>query len=137
VVWSLVPSPLSERAEELLAETQAQQLTLIAPALLGFEVTSTLRRLVYLQALTAGEGEEAFATFLRLPIRYSQHRGVLPLAWQLARQLNRPRAYDTAYLAVAQLYGCELWTADEKLYNAVAGKLSYVRWLGAARHATQ
>ncbi|MDQ6693713.1 MAG: type II toxin-antitoxin system VapC family toxin, partial [Chloroflexota bacterium] len=53
----------------------------------------------------------------------------------LAKQFDRPRAYDTAYLAVAQMYGCELWTADEKLYNAVGGQLPWVRWLGDQGHS--
>ena len=50
--------------------------------------------------------------------------------WELAHEFNRPRAYDTAYLALAQLLGCELWTADERLYNAVQGKLAWVKWVG-------
>lgn len=130
VLWSLVPSPLSDKAEELLEEASAGQMTLIAPALLAFEVASVLRRLVYLRALTSEEGEEAFTTFLRIPIRLSQRKGIIPLAWQLAKQLNRPRVYYASYLAVAQMYECVLWTADEKLYNAVETKLSWVKWLG-------
>jgi predicted nucleic acid-binding protein len=130
VVWSLVPSPLSDKAQELLGAIQAHQLTLVAPALLAFEVTSVLTRLVYLKALTRDEGEEAFAIFQRIPMRLSSRKGIIPLAWRLAEQFNRPRAYDTSYLAVAQLYGCELWTADEKLYNVVGGQLPWVKWLG-------
>lgn len=130
VVWSLVPSPMSDQAERLLEEVSARGLTLVAPALLAFEVTSVLRRLVYMQALTSAEGEEAFETFSRLPVRLSQRKGLFPLSWQLAKQFNRPRAYDTSYLAVAQMYRCDLWTADEKLYNAVKTKLSWVKWLG-------
>jgi predicted nucleic acid-binding protein len=41
-----------------------------------------------------------------------------------------PRAYDTAYLALAQLRNCEFWTADKRLFNAVSGELDWVRWLG-------
>jgi predicted nucleic acid-binding protein len=85
---------------------------------------------VYLRAITADEGEEAFQTFQSIPIRLSQRRGIAPLLWQLAQQFNRPRTYDTAYMAVAQIYGCDLWTADERLYNSVQGKLTWVKWLG-------
>ena len=130
VVRSLIPAPLSDQAEALLQEVRTRQLILIAPALLAFEVTSVLRRLVHLQELTPDEGEEAFETFLRIPIRLSQRKGVIPLAWQLAKQFNRTRDYDTSYLAVLQLYGCELWTADERLYNAVGSQLPWVKWLG-------
>jgi predicted nucleic acid-binding protein len=48
----------------------------------------------------------------------------------LAQQFGRPRAYDTAYLALAQINQCEFWTADEKLYNSVKEKVSWVHWIG-------
>ncbi|MBI3942280.1 MAG: type II toxin-antitoxin system VapC family toxin [Chloroflexi bacterium] len=55
---------------------------------------------------------------------------MLQLAWDLAQTLNRPRAYDTAYLALAQMQQCDFWTADEKLYNATKAHLPWVRWIG-------
>ena len=60
------------------------------------EVTLTMRRIVYLNAITPSEGEEAFESFLRINVRLSHRRGIFPLAWRLAKQFNRPRAYDTA-----------------------------------------
>ena len=46
------------------------------------------------------------------------------------QRFNLPRAYDTAYLALARLRNCEFWTADERLFNAVSRELDWVRWLG-------
>jgi predicted nucleic acid-binding protein len=80
VIWSLVPYPLSDKAQELLREARTKQITLIAPTLLSFEVTSTLRWHVYQRKLTSDEGEKAFANFLRLPIHFSEHNDVIPLA---------------------------------------------------------
>jgi predicted nucleic acid-binding protein len=130
VIWALVPSPLSGAAEVLLQQWQQEQTTLIAPALFAFEVTASLRRMVYLQVITPEEGEEAFARFLRIKVRLSHRQAIFPLAWELAKQFNRPRAYDTAYLALAQLNRCDFWTADEKLYNAVHQQLPWVKWVG-------
>ena len=130
IVWALIPAPLSDQADALPAEWQQEQVTLIAPALLAFEVTSTLRRLVYLEEITPTEGEEAFEKLLEMNIRLSHQRGIFPLAWQMAQRFDRPRAYDTAYLALAQLRGCDFWTADERLYNTVRGELDWVKWLG-------
>jgi len=132
IVWSLLPSPFSAAAEAMLRQWQQDQTTLIAPSLFAFEVTASLRRLVYLKEITPVEGEAAFARFLRLRVRLSQRQGIFPLAWQLAKQFNRPRAYDTAYLALAQLNHYEFWTADEKLYNAVRHQLAWVKWIGHA-----
>ena len=130
ILWTLVPSPLSDQAEALLEKWQQEQVTLIAPALFAFEVTSSLRRLVYLEEITLAEGKEAFDRFLKIDVRLSHQRGIFPLAWCLAKRFNLPRAYDTAYLALAQLRNCELWTADKRLSNAVSKELDWVRWLG-------
>jgi predicted nucleic acid-binding protein len=130
VVWTLVPAPFSAGAEVLLAQWRRAQTALIAPALLAFEVTATLRRLVYLKHLTEEEGDAAFARFQRIPVRLSQRQALYPLAWELSKRFNRPRAYDTAYLALAQLHHCDFWTADAKLYNAVRDTLPWVHWVG-------
>ncbi len=133
IVRALVPGPLSDRAEALLERCQRDETTLIAPALLAFEVTSVLRRLAYLREITPAHADRAFALFQQLDIRLSSRRALFPLAWRLAGEFNRPRAYDTAYLALAQLAGCDFWTADERLHNAVAGQPPWVKWLGSFR----
>ena len=53
-------------------------------------------------------------------------------AWELATKLNRPTAYDAHYLALAEELGCEFWTADTRLHNAVKDTLSWVHGLGQA-----
>jgi predicted nucleic acid-binding protein len=133
ILRTLVAGPLSDQALSLLETWGREDTTLVAPALLAFEVTSTLRRFVYLKRISSDHGERAFGSFLRMNIRLSHQRGIFPLAWRLAQQFDRPRAYDTAYLAVAQLRGCEFWTADERLYNAVTQELGWVNWLGNYR----
>jgi predicted nucleic acid-binding protein len=130
IVRTLVFGQFSEQATALFAQWQQRGVPLLAPALFAFEVTATLRRLVYHKAITPEEGQEAFVRFLRIKVRLSHRRSIFPLAWQLAKQFNRSRAYDTAYLALAQLNQCDFWTADEKLFNAVNGQLPWVKWIG-------
>lgn len=130
ILRTLVPGSFSDRAESLLARWRAEDIVMIGPSLLPYEVTSVLRRLVYLKAIPSAHGDEAFRTFLRLPIRLSYSRSIFSVAWQLAQDLARPRAYDSAYLAVAQRYDCPFWTADERLYNACRGHFAWVNWVG-------
>jgi predicted nucleic acid-binding protein len=127
-----VPGPFSQEAEERLAAWQRTDTSLLVPALLAFEVTASVRRMVYLKTLLPVRGEAAFAAFLRIPVRLSHRKSIFPLAWALAKQFNLPRAYDTAYLALAQLNRCDFWTADEKLYNAVRAQVPWVKWIGNA-----
>ncbi len=49
---------------------------------------------------------------------------------ELAHQYGLPAAYDAHYLALAEREGCEYWTTDERLWNAVKAQLPWVRWLG-------
>jgi predicted nucleic acid-binding protein len=130
ILWTLIPSPLSDQAEAALQKWHQERVTLVAPALFAFEVTSSLRRLVYLKAITPDEGEKAFERFLQIGVRLSHRRGIFPLAWSLANRFDLPRTYDTAYLALAQLRNCEFWTADKRLCNAVSKDLDWVKWVG-------
>jgi len=128
----LVPEPLTEQALALWSLWQQSSQTPIAPTLLAFEVTASLRRYVYHKRITPDQGEQAFARFLQMDIQLSQRPALLRLAWGLAKEFNQPRAYDTAYLALAQLRRCDFWTADRKLYNAVHARLPWVKWVGDA-----
>jgi predicted nucleic acid-binding protein len=103
---------------------------LIAPALLAFEVTASLRRMVYLKTLSPEQGEAAFAAFGRIAVQLTYRSAIFPVAWELAKQFNQPRTYDASYLALAQLNRSDFWTADERLYNTVKSKLSWVHWVG-------
>lgn len=132
IVWSLVPAPLSDAATRVVEKHRQNELSLVAPALLAFEVTASLRRLVFLEEITPDQGEEAFQDFLKIDVDLSQRTDIFPLAWKFAKQFNRPRAYDTVYLALSRLRDCEFWTADKRLYNAVRGELEWVKWIGDA-----
>lgn len=103
---------------------------LIAPTLFTFEVVSTIRRSVHLHAISPEDGEAALREFQRIKVRLYHNRALLRRAWEIAKQFNRPRTYDTSYIALAELRQVDLWTADEKLYNAVHDQLPYVRWIG-------
>ena len=131
VIRALIPGAFTNNVLMLFAEWEGDGIERIAPALLPFEVSSALRRLVHLKQLDPQLGEEAFNAFMKLDIALTHRRVLFPLAWQLACELKRPRTYDTAYLALAQLKDCDLWTADERFYNAVREHVPRVRWVGA------
>ncbi len=47
-----------------------------------------------------------------------------------AIHFNRPTAVEAHYLALAELFGCEWWTADERLFKTVRHELPWVPWIG-------
>lgn len=80
--------------------------------------------------LSEDEVDTALATFLLLPIQPLDPPGLYPLAFAIARRHNLPSTYDALYVALAELLGAELWTADRRLYDSVGAVAPWVRWIG-------
>jgi predicted nucleic acid-binding protein len=120
----------SDKADALWANWDAQGVAVIAPALLYFEFTSALWRKVQRGLLSAERARQALDTALLLGVETLSPPDLHSVAWDLAAQFHRPAAYDSHYLALAQIAGCDFWTADERLYNSVHPRLPWVHWLG-------
>ena len=52
------------------------------------------------------------------------------IAGASADAFGLPAAYDSQYVALAQFLGCDLWTDDQRLLRDLAGRLSFVTWIG-------
>ena len=52
-------------------------------------------------------------------------------ALEIASQFKQGAAYDSHYLALAEIVGCELWTADERFFRAASPSVDNLRWIGA------
>lgn len=123
----VLPEPDHLAVHSLWTGWQRDGIRVVAPSLWQFEVHAVLRRHVTRGLLSASEAWEYWLHLRSQDIHVVQPRGLFDRAWALAAQLSRPVTYDTVYAAVAELRGCELWTADRRLINASAGKLSWIR----------
>jgi predicted nucleic acid-binding protein len=103
------------------------------PPLFHAEVTSAVRRRVYRGLLESAAAMRILHETLSWPVHawYENEPLLQQSAYDFATQLNQSKAYDGQYLAVADLLSCELWTADERLYNSVRDRLPWVRYVGA------
>ena len=101
----------------------------VAPALLLFECVSALRKLVAREALRASAARVAVDRLLALPISFPAPDGLVDRTWQLAARFRQPQAYDSFYLAVADLLRIPFWAADRRLFNAVHDELRWVHLL--------
>ena len=104
-------------------------LRILAPALLGYEVTSALSRKVIRSAIDPQDCQAALQHFVEMDIEYIRLPELHLKANTLAKQFNRPSTYDAHYLAVADHFSCPLWTADERLFNTVKGKFEWIKWI--------
>ena len=129
-VLLVVPGPAQPRYEELFGGWKRAGCDLYAPGLWIYEVTSALCKAVRFGGLMAAEAERCLTQALNLGVRLvaaDEEQARAAYAWTL--RLNRAAAYDSFYLALAETLGCELWTADRRLCNAV--DLAWVRLVGA------
>lgn len=121
---------LSQQAKSLLAYCYEHSVQLAAPVLLRYEVTAAVRKNVYRKLITAADAEIARLILKRLtqPFQFIVDDNLLDRAYEIATELERPTAYDSQYLALAERLGCAFWTADEKLYNST-NKSFEIKWL--------
>jgi len=130
VVALLAPERFSQLALSLWEAWVTADYTITAPRLLCYEVTAALYRKAF-QGLISWDDEQAILNqFINLDIDWDEPTGLPVRASELARVFQRPNTYDAFYLAQAEILGCPLWTADERLYNAVRGRFSLIHWLG-------
>jgi predicted nucleic acid-binding protein len=105
----------------------ANRTEIVVPSLLRYEVTNAVYR-----SARQGLFSEAIAIGIiqsldLLPVRFFDYIDLNVAAFQLARELDLPAAYDAHYLALAQRERAVLFTADRRLVRAVVPRFSFVR----------
>jgi predicted nucleic acid-binding protein len=118
-----------DRALDLYNRSYAAGELLIAPPFLPIEVTNAIWRRVVQGLIDRVEASERLSLFLGFEVRLTTPPGLYQTALYLAHDFARPAVYDMHYVALAQIAGCELWTADQRLLNAVGSRLPFVRAL--------
>ncbi|NOX63467.1 MAG: type II toxin-antitoxin system VapC family toxin [Chloroflexi bacterium] len=126
----VLDEPDSLSAERLWQSWLEQDYHLIAPSLFVFEIVSVLRKTVHRGLLTPEQGRRAIDEALALDVHLTAFRDLHERAWEIAHELERPAAYDAHYLALAEIVGCEFWTADRRFYRIAHPRFPFIRWLG-------
>jgi predicted nucleic acid-binding protein len=112
----LVPGSEHRDLKQQMDSWRQGGIQILAPSLWLYEMTSVITREVCRHVLTSGEGRRllglAWALDVSLvpPDEYQVRR-----AYEWTCRLNRAATYDSFYLALAEVNGCELWTTDQRL----------------------
>jgi predicted nucleic acid-binding protein len=130
ILATILEETYSKQAAVLVDTWVQENQQLAAPALFRYESIAVLRKSVSRQRLTIEQALDGWKRVQAYPIDFYLDDRLLQRAFELASRLNRPTAYDSQYLAVAEYLGCEFWTADERFYNSVHTSLNWVKWLG-------
>ena len=118
------------QASALLRDALGVAEPLVAPPLLPSEVANVIRQRLRQGQVRLDEARALLAQFLTLPIRLQAPETLYDRSLVLADQHNLPAIYDAHYVALAELLGATLWTADRRLLRALGGRLPFVRWIG-------
>ncbi len=127
--WRLRDEVETASADRLLDDYLNGSLHLIIPTLFDYEITNALRSAVLRNRLTEAEALIALDYYRELTIERREFSEFQERTLQLACQHQR-FAYDGAYNALAASLNIWFYTGDIRLYNAVSGVLTWVKWIG-------
>lgn len=129
--WSLEEEDTKE-ALALWDQWQDAAEQVIAPPIFRSEVTDVLYRRVR-QAQMRLDDAASILDFLIDIVAIREPSSLYNRALALAKALGQGSAYDTLYLALADLHDCEMWTADRRFVRSAQTKFPRVRWIGEYR----
>lgn len=121
--------PEADKAQELLGHVLQNTEDIIEPHLLLSEMSNMVYQRIRKQIMSLDEARAVLARVQALPIIFAMPAELHNLAVIHATRFRLRAAYDAHYLALCEITGATFWTADERLYNAVAGALPFVRRL--------
>jgi predicted nucleic acid-binding protein len=128
VKWLNPHEILGDKASLMRLHYERGLISLILPGFWDYEVANGINKAVARGHLSEQEGAEAISILLVVRARKEPLPGPEE-SYALARKYQRS-VYDSWYLDLAEKAGCDFWTADHRLYNAVKEKVSWVKWLG-------
>ena len=112
---------------DLWQQWELEKYQKIAPTLFYYEIINAFHRYAISGELTPEEAEKALEYSLSLEIEFYRNVSLHRKAFNLAKKLALPAAYDAHYLALAQDLSAEFYTADRRLFNAVNSIYSWVK----------
>jgi predicted nucleic acid-binding protein len=129
IKWFIKGEAFRYKALKLLRESQASDITLIAPPLFEMETDGVIQTRVVDMRTTIEVADKTLALLDNAPVVIVTHPRLRQRAREIARQFNQRKVYDATYAALAELRGCEFWTADKAFYDAVKAVLPFVKYL--------
>src|SRR5947207_760063 len=120
----IIPEPLSIQALALYEDSRQADFDLVGALLLPFEVTGAVykrcwRTIPPSGLLALSEAQALLRDFSTFRISLRTYPGIHADALALAYHFGLKHSHDAHYLALARHLACDLWTADQRLWNAV------------------
>ena len=111
----LAPALADDGPDGDVARARLRGESLVAPELIDLETTTVIRRQLQTGHLDQRRAGLALTDLFELPMRRAPHRPLLARCWELRDNVT---VYDAAYVALAEVLGVVLVTADTRLASA-------------------
>lgn len=105
----------------------------IAPAWFAAEVANVTYRRVFAGLLSMSDAQASVTDVLAAVATQDSDAPLVLRAMEIAAAAGRSAVYDALYAALAEQRGCDLWTADERFYNAARSLSPFVHWVGEVK----
>lgn len=128
VKWELPREDYTNEAMELFYDWQAGAVALHSADLLPSEIGSVFLRALRRGRLTEAQAQSSLQSLLWLPYFLHPSTPLAVRAFEIAHQHNQ-RIYDCFYVSLAEREDVDLWTGDERLYNALNKSFPFVRFI--------
>ena len=129
VKW-LVREEHSDGARAISRSWASEGTRTAAPSLMPVEVANALHRRVVRGELAADDAARLLENLLASRIELREPPSIHVRALEVASELAQGAVYDSHYLALAQIFDCDLWTADEKFFRVARQAAPNIRWIG-------
>jgi len=127
IILRYVLRPDDSPIQKLWQSWTSEEIRLVAPTLLFYEVTNGLYQQQKNNILSPETIWQTLELSLELPITLVNEANLHLKARDIAIRYNLPATYDAQYLALAEWMDIELWTADQRLVNTL--KPFKVKWV--------
>ena len=124
----LIPEGGSQEALSLHEEWFQKDVQLFAPALLDFEVATTLRQKILRGLLHSDDLYLIYDFYRRLNLLLIHPVDLASKTLAIAATIGQPTVYDVSYLLLAKEQGIDFVTADKKFYDAASPLFPFVKF---------
>ena len=125
--WLFV-EPDTEKARAIFDLGKSGELQLLAPEILPAEIANSLWKRTQRGDLDRASALGLFDGFQKVEFKFCRVQELIGPALSIAFQ-HHHAVYDCLYVVLARREGCDLVTADERLYRAFAQDFPWVHLL--------
>lgn len=122
----LIPDPLSNKVDELLAHLAHPKTEILIPDLVYIECANTIQKYIRAGLYALGDLPSDLIELKALPFQVVSTADLMLEAVTIGVS-NNITAYDACYVALSQQASAPLLTLDQKLVKALAGSTYDVR----------